>query len=158
MAYAANDLPEPVRTKVEFSNRNGGSSNDVSYEVVPDDIVRPYGVMAPTIRHYGETAAIEQKIAALALRSETKARDVFDLDLLLRRRARSAPSETLSTPYAADGALRAMEIPYDSFRTEVVPFLDADLATLYDEQTWDRMRADVAASLEEIDNATGDGQ
>lgn len=159
IGVAANDLSEPVRTKIEFSNRNGGASNDVSFEVVPDDIVRPYGVMAPSILHYGETAAIEQKIAALALRSETKARDVFDLDLLLRRRrAGSAPSEALSTPYAADGALRAMEIPYDSFRTEVVPFLDPDLAALYNEQTWDRMRADVASSLEEIDNATGGGQ
>ena len=44
----------------------------------------PYGLTSPTVQHYGETAAIEQKIAALALRSETKARDVFDLDLLLR--------------------------------------------------------------------------
>lgn len=149
---------DPIRTKIEFSDRNGWG-DDVAFETVPDDIVRPYGVLAPSVVHYRETAAVEQKIAALARRSETKARDVFDLDLLFRRRhAGASPPPALSTPYAADAALRALEIPYSSFKTEVIPFLDEDLATLYDEATWDQMCAGVASSLEEIDNESGGGK
>jgi predicted nucleotidyltransferase component of viral defense system len=66
----------PVRTKIEFSQRPG-ASDDVLAERIPDFVVAPYGIMSIVVRHYGLTAAIEQKIAALALRSETKARDVF---------------------------------------------------------------------------------
>ncbi|HWD54906.1 MAG TPA: hypothetical protein VG346_07275 [Acidimicrobiales bacterium] len=44
-----------VRPKVEFSDRNGWGA-DVAFEAVPDDIVRPYGVLAPAVVHYRETA------------------------------------------------------------------------------------------------------
>ena len=57
-----------IRTKIEFSGRDN-ASDDVAVDVVPDAIVRPYAIQAPMVRHYGETAAINQKIAALALRS-----------------------------------------------------------------------------------------
>lgn|ERR1700722_991665 len=141
---------DPIRTKIEFSDRNGGS-DDVSVERVPDSIVGPYGLQASLVCHYGETAAIEQKIAALALRSETKARDIFDLDLLFRRR-RSAGSTRpdLSSPYAAQAASRALEISYDNFKSEVAPFLDAAVTAMYAEADWDEMRSSVAILLEEI--------
>jgi hypothetical protein len=141
---------ELIRTKIEFSDRNGGS-DDISAERVPDNIVGPYGITAPLVCHYGETAAIEQKIAALALRSETKARDVFDLDLLLRRRrAGGSTRPGLSSRHAAQAAARALEISYNSFLTEVVPFLGAEIAALYGEVDWDHMRSSVAILLEEV--------
>lgn len=142
---------EPIRTKIEFSDRNGGSG-DVVVEQVPDSIVRPYGLNSPLVCHYGETAAIEQKIAVLALRSETKARDIFDLDLLLRRRrSRDTIQPELSGRHAANAATRAQEISYDNFLSEVAPFLDSDVAALYNEGDWDQMRTNVAVWLEEIE-------
>jgi hypothetical protein len=51
-----------------------------------------------------------------------------------------------------------LEIPYDSFRSEVVPFLDPDVATLYDEATWEQMRTSVATSLDELAGAAGGDQ
>ena len=158
VGLAAEGHVDQIRTKIEFSNRNG-ASDDILFEVVPNSIVQPYGVLAPSVVHYGETAAIEQKIAALALRSETKARDVFDLDLLLRRRATGNTAESAPTSqHAADAALRALEIPYGNFDTEVVPFLDVEIAALYDELEWDQMRTRVASSLTEIANTTGSDQ
>src|SRR5437762_1943608 len=70
------------RARIEFSHR----ANDARriLEAVPDRVVAPYALRAPTMLHYTAEAAIEQKIAALALRSETQARDVFDLELLFR--------------------------------------------------------------------------
>ena len=136
-----------VRTKIEFSGRGGGS-DDVAFAVVPNEIVRPYALQAPTVRHYLETAAIDQKIAALALRSETKARDIFDLELLLRqRRATDAVLTDLESTHAAAAAGKALSIPFASFTTEVAPFLDVALADLYDEPVWEAMCLEVADDL-----------
>ena len=139
-----------IRTKIEFSGR-GGESEDVEFAVVPNEIVQPYAIQAPSVHHYRETAAIDQKIAALALRSETKARDIFDLDLLLRqRRAVQTDVTGLDGTYAAEAAERALSIPFANFTTEVAPFLKAELAELYEESDWDAMCMAVADYLEEV--------
>lgn len=144
---------ELIRTKVEFSGRGDESdeSGDVAFSAVPADIVKPYGLISPSVRHYLPTAAINQKIAALALRSETKARDIFDLDLLLRQRhADGSDLAGLDPTHAADAADRALSVPFANFTSEVAPFLDADLSALYDASQWDAMRVAVADDLEAI--------
>lgn len=136
-----------IRTKVEFSNR-AVDSEDVLYETIPNQIVDPYAIRPATMSHYGQTAALEQKIAALALRSETKARDIFDLELLLRLRRAGAGLSKFDVTYAAVAAKKAIEVPYSSFRSEVIPFLDPDTAALYEgEDQWDQMRGDVSEVL-----------
>ena len=76
---------------------------------------------------------------------------MFDLELLLRRRnASGADQPELSPEHSMQAANRALEISFDSYTSEVAPFLDADIASLYDEAEWDRMRELVATSLEEI--------
>jgi hypothetical protein len=106
------------------------------------------------VQHYGDRAAIEQKIAALALRSETKARDVFDLDLLMRRRhARGGASAEIETTHSLQAAARALELSYASFVSEVIPFLDQEIAVLYDSKNeWEKMQKSVADWLKEIPN------
>ena len=84
VAIAVAGRRETVRTKIELSHRNGERRHVL--EPVAGRIVAPYALRAPTVQHYTADAATEQKIKALAGRSETQARDVFDLDLLLRRR------------------------------------------------------------------------
>ncbi len=141
---------ELIRTKVEFSGR-GNESDDVTFGAVPNDVVKPYGLLSPSALHYLPTAAINQKIAALALRSETKARDIFDLDLLLRQRHADGSDLTgLDPTHAADAADRALSIPFANFASEVAPFLDADLAALYDAAQWEAMRIAVANDLEAL--------
>ena len=55
-------------------------------------------------------------------------------------------------------ATRALEISYDNFLSEVAPFLDPDVAALYSEGDWDRMRTNVAVWLEEVEHRiTTDG-
>ncbi len=148
------DHHHPIRTKVEFSGRPG-DSDDVGFDVVPDRIVGPYGLQSPTVRHYRAGAAIGQKIAALALRSETKARDIFDLELLFRqRRAAGLGVGGIDVTHARDAAGRALDIPFPNFMTEVAPFLDPDIAALYDAAAWNAMCLDVASRLDEI-AATG---
>ncbi len=103
---------QPVRTKIELSNRNGEHRYEL--EAVPGRVVAPYGLRPPSVQHYLGEPAAEQKVLALAGRSETQARDVFDLDLLLRR--------TPLTPSAVDAdirktaAERGLELPIEQIR------------------------------------------
>jgi predicted nucleotidyltransferase component of viral defense system len=147
-----------VRTKIEFSVR-GGTSTDYVLGQVPYEIVRPYGLMAPSVLHYQGTSATDQKIAALALRSETKARDVFDLELLFRRRrASDGGLPALSGAYAKEAAQRALEVSYASYRSEVLSFIEPAVREVYEpEGAWDQMRHSVVEELEEL-AAQSDGK
>lgn len=139
------DRSDPVRTKIEFSHRNGDERHLL--EAVPSRVVESYALRAPKVQHYTIDAATEQKVKALAGRSETQARDVFDLDLLLRRQplgSRSVDSQTLR---AAAG--RAVELPFAAFDDQVLPFLEPEVADLYDAETWAQMQLFVAEKLEQ---------
>src|SRR5262249_18512221 len=71
-----------LHTKVEFSRR--GAPDDFAFEPVLAEIVRPYGIPLPAANHYTASAAITQKVRALAERTVTQARDVWDLEHLFR--------------------------------------------------------------------------
>jgi predicted nucleotidyltransferase component of viral defense system len=132
-----------VRTKVEFSHRDG----DRRYvlEAVPDRVVAPYALAAPTVQHYEADAAAEQKIRALAGRSATQARDAFDLELLLRRQrlARRA----IDAQILQDAAERALALPFEAFGDQVLPFIDSELSDLYDKAAWEQMQRFVSDRL-----------
>lgn len=146
IAIEVSGRPEPVRTKIEFSNRNG--EQRYCLEAVPSRIVAPYALRSPSVQHYTEDAATEQKVGALARRSETQARDVFDLDLLLRRRA--LPAGSLNSQALTDAADRALQLPFAAFRDQVLPFLESDVSELYDtEAAWEQMQTFVAEKLGE---------
>jgi Nucleotidyl transferase AbiEii toxin, Type IV TA system len=145
IALHAPGRSQPVRTKVEFSNRNG----DPRYrlEPIPARIVEPYALRAPSVQHYVEDAPTEQKVKALAWRSETQARDAFDLELLLRRRPLAKGA--MDPQVLSDAADRALEMPFAAFRDQVLPFLEPDVAGLYEtEAAWEQIQTFVAERLE----------
>jgi predicted nucleotidyltransferase component of viral defense system len=145
------DLPRrnSVRTKIEFSHRKADSRRIL--EAVPDRVVAPYALRAPTLLHYLPDAATEQKIGALAERSETQARDVFDLDLLFRRH-RGAVEKGGVRPQLVEIALeRVFELPFTAYRDQVVAFLDPGSIELYDSPlVWKQMQDLVAERLMEL--------
>lgn len=136
---------KPLRTKIEFSNRN--DEQRYALETVPDRIVKPYGLRPPSLQHYTAEPATEQKVLALAGRSETQARDVFDLDLLLRKTPLTPGAVPAEIGQAA--ADRALELPYEAFADQILPFLDPEISELYDEDAWSQMQLFVAGQLEE---------
>lgn len=141
----------PLHTKVEFSRR-GRRDEEYVLEPARSDIVRPYGIPAPTVHHYTARSTVRQKIHALASRSETQARDVWDLDHLLR--STNADPRPLSHDVRAalpEALERAMSLGYDVFKAQVVPYLsDEDQTTYGTRDTWDRMRELVVERLEEF--------
>jgi len=134
----------PLRTKIEFSRRNGEHRHIL--EAVPGRIVAPYALRPPSLQRYLPEPAVEQKILALAKREETQARDVFDLDLLLRPN----PALTATSPAGLreEAAEQALELPFSAFRDQVLPFLDPEVAELYEEPAaWEQIRGFVVDRL-----------
>lgn len=137
---------ELIRTKIEFSYREG--EGDYRLEAIPRRIVAPYALRSPLVPHYVDDAPTEQKVLALAKRPETQARDVFDLDLLLRRRPLVPGS--LDPQLLTEAADLAMQLSYAAFRDQVLSFLEPESVELYEgEGSWEQMQTFVAERLEE---------
>jgi predicted nucleotidyltransferase component of viral defense system len=137
-----------VHTRIEFSHRADDARRIL--EPVPDQVVAPYALRPPTVLHYTEEAAIEQKIGALALRSETQARDLFDLELLMRRYPDAIKPGQVQAKTLQTAIERAMELPFAAFRDQVMPFLDLEVAALYGPEVWDQMQGSVIEKLMEL--------
>jgi hypothetical protein len=95
---------------------------------------------------------MQRKIQALAGRSETQARDVWDLDHLIRTTnadPRPLPREVLAV--LPEAVQRALSVGYDTFKGQVVPYLAEEDQTVYGTRdAWDRMSELVAERLEEF--------
>lgn len=142
----APDQAEEIPTKIEFSYREG-DEGEYRIEPIPRRIVEPYALRSPLVPHYIGAAPTEQKVLALAGRSETQARDVFDLDLLLRSHPLAAGS--LDSAVLSKAAELALQLPYAAFEGQVLPFLEADSVELYeDEGSWEQMQTFVGEQLE----------
>lgn len=141
---------EEISTKIEFSRRSG--DRRVVLEAVPDRVVAPYALRAPTLLHYTAAPAIEQKVLALAQRMETQARDVFDLELLFLRHRDAVEAGTLARATLENAIENCLELPYEAFEAQVLPFLDPDVADLYDgASSWERTQSFVIERLTELE-------
>lgn len=139
-----------LRTKIEFSRRD--SLEGSAFEPVNREVLLPYGLTQVLATHYTTHLAIAQKIHALAARTETQARDVFDLDLLLARAetARLALTQEQKR-WLPEAIERAMAISFDDYRSKVVGYLAPDHAALYQGKTaWNTMQEQVVSRLEAL--------
>jgi predicted nucleotidyltransferase component of viral defense system len=136
----------PIRTRLEFSRR--GASSAVAFEPIDGAIARSYGVTPPLAHHYTDAEAVRQKIYALAGRTETQARDVFDLHLLFARRKLEIPREDALKDMARQAIERAMSLSFDEYAGQVVAFLVPEHADLYGSKAhWEAMQHDIVTSL-----------
>lgn len=134
------------RTKIEFSRRDDVIS--AAYEKVDPDLSKSYGMTSVLATHYPVADAVRQKVHALAERSETQPRDVFDLQVLFARP--DAPT-TLDEDAAEwiDAAIEnAAKLNYDRYVALVVAYLEPEHAELYGSRdAWDAMQLDVIERL-----------
>lgn len=143
----------PLHTKIEFSRR-GARQEEYALAPVRPDIVRPYGIPAPTANHYTARSAILQKIRALAGRAVIQARDIWDLDHLIRTTnvdPRPLPSDVRAAlPEAVE---RVLALEYATFKAQVVPYLAEEDQTIYGTRdAWDRMCELVVERLAEFES------
>ncbi len=149
---SARGLSVPLHTRIEFSRR-GRHEDEYALEPVRPEVVRPYGLPAPTVNHYTARSAMRQKIHALASRAEPQARDVWDLDHLLRTTgADPRPIPEVLRRLLPDAIDRASALPFAVFKAQVVPFLAEEDQELYGTpDAWARMCELVATRLAELE-------
>ncbi len=140
----------PLHTRVEFSHR--GLRDEFVLEACRSEIVRPYGLLPPTANHYTARAAIRQKIGALAGRRKTQARDIWDLDHLLRSTGGDPRPLSVDLLKALPEAIhRASSLPFDVFKAQVVPFLEPEQQKVYGTpETWASIGRHVVERLSEF--------
>jgi len=140
--------PADLPTKIEFSGRK--FDEGVVFEAVDPEIARIHDVRPILASHYGLEAAFAQKIVALASRSHTQARDVFDLALLAERGG-SALKVRVEKKTAAAASANAVSVSFDQFKSQVVAYLPPEYQEHYGTQkTWDSLQETALKILENL--------
>lgn len=141
------DFAMPLHTKIEFSRRTEKYSGELGNVTVK--ICQQYHLAPLRLSHYGIHEAISQKIAALAHRSQTQARDIFDLYHLLHV---ASPKQLFVTKNTKDAALLALQsICFSDYQSQVVNFLESDKQKLFSYKNyWSEMTATVKQYLESL--------
>lgn len=117
-------------TKVEVSFRGRARDDGVLEENADRKIVGQYlagGELPLVLPHYDRTAAIRQKISALAGRAEVQARDVFDLAMLCESGQDfdiAMIAKNLDDAVLEAARNRAFELGNPAYVSQVLEFLD----------------------------------
>ena len=109
-------------------------------------------MLAPTANHYTARSAVRQRIEALAGRAQTQARDVWDLEHLLRTTGVNPGPFSPAQRKAVTAALgRAVGLSFDVFKAQVVPYLAREHQDIYGtSETWARICELVVDRLSEF--------
>ena len=141
---------ETVPSKIEFSARAAGR-DDGDYELasIDPELARRLQARPVKLNHYLPVAAVAQKIGALRLRSETQARDVFDLDHLFRNYAEALAEVQISLDELRASRDRALALTYADYGSTVVPYLEEAVLEVYgSESAWLEMQLRVVELLQ----------
>jgi len=141
-----------VPSKVEFSRRSGKTDHPEMDMILPE-IARQYNRLSYRCQHYPGEGAVVQKIRALAGRSETQARDVFDLGILYAGGyANSVKSNKTLTKKIRQQATQALlSLSFAAYSGQVVEFLDKENRAMYESASaWEQLQTTI---LELIDDA-----
>src|SRR3972149_5559405 len=148
----------PLPGKVEVSFRKRGSPEDAAMDAADEKIVSQYlgsGDLPLRVAHYTLMPAVKQKIAALGLRTEVQARDVFDLARLARNSVDTLDlaflRRSLNDDTLGEARNRALTLSFAQYRDTVVEFLDpAERLSLATERAWDEQRLFAVELIEAI--------
>lgn len=138
-----------IPTKIEFSRR--GQLDDVHrLDAVDAGLIRDYTLRPVLAQHYVAEAALRQKIVALSRRTETQARDIFDLKLLFDAGANGQELPPEVKAEVAPAIERARTIGWDEFSGQVRAYLLPEYFDLYDRAGWEGLQAAVVEKLEAL--------
>lgn len=127
----------PFNTKIEFSRRD--NIQGAILEILDKKLIKDYHLAPLYINHYPAEIAFIQKIRALILRSQTQARDIFDIFHLMNYVENlPLPNDVMDQINIAKQ--NAFSINFGEFKSQVVAYLLPEYQTLYnDESIWDNM-------------------
>jgi len=137
----------PLPTKIEFSRR--GMQDESQFEPVDPELIRSYRLAPIMASHYPIDIAYRQKVGALANRTLTQARDVFDLNLLINSGARKELPDELKK-CCRKAQENAMSVTFATFKSQVLAYLTEEYRAQYDsDSVWETMQLTVVEALGE---------
>ena len=138
-----------IPTKIEFSRRS--LDEGAALAPVEPELIRIYKLYPVLVQHYDSRAAFAHKIAALALRTQIQARDVFDLKLLADAGAAQAPLKKAQIEQLPQAIENAMSIGFEDFAGQVVAFLEPEHQADYGQRAaWEFLQEQVVDTLREL--------
>ena len=138
-----------LNSKVEFSARVAGGA--YAFEAATLEPGREFGLRVVKANHYAPAAATLQKIHALAQRTETEPRDVFDLDLLLAGYPGAVKPGDVSGAILDGASDAAFGISYQAYEELVLDYLEDEFVPIYRRpEVWDNMVTRVVETLERL--------
>ncbi len=136
----------PLHTKIEFSRRN--LEDGIKTELVRPEILASHRLPPILVPHYTAEAAFCQKIRALAGRSETQARDLFDL-YLLDPYVLSLKKDDTVFDRIEEAIVKAKQISFKDFIGQVVAYLEPSYQDHYRQsKIWEELHAKIIQRLE----------
>ncbi len=131
-------------TKIEFSR--SGLDHPIEFVPIDQAILNHYRLHPIFVPHYGATIAFKQKIRALSLRTETQARDVWDLFHLIHAYGvKEGDGE-----HVQKACENACTISFEDFRDQVLAFFPGELQSQYNKETWETIQLKVIEYLEGV--------
>lgn len=139
-----------LNTKIKFSARPDPDP-ELELAVLTPAVGREVGLRAIRVQRYRPPAALRQKIRALAERSQTEPRDVFDLDLLFGRFPGALVPGEVDTVTLDRAVAAAYGIDYRAFEDLVVDYLEPEFVEIYRRpEVWDEMVLKVTDALQAL--------
>ncbi len=146
-------------TKIEFSRRINvkdlnAQSGVVCFEMVDKTLTQKYRLYPILVNHYSATEAFYQKINALILRSQTQARDVFYLKLLLdhlgHKFYQTSPHGTQN--FNVHQAIENLEaVTFMDFKSQVLSFLLEEYQAYYNHvKIWESLKQEIYEVIEAL--------
>jgi predicted nucleotidyltransferase component of viral defense system len=147
----------PFSTAIEVSFRPPHAEDRREMATLDQRLTDRYLVAGAVARapHYVRTAAIAQKINALAHRTAVQARDVFDLCWLtqaeLTESERTHLAQRVDGETLAQAQARALSMTFPEYRDQVVEYLDrAESQAFASEADWERQQLHVAELVDDL--------
>jgi predicted nucleotidyltransferase component of viral defense system len=130
-----------IPTKIEFSKRINFNKEETDFIKIDPELIQKYKMYPIMINHYTLKAAFNQKINALIHRTETQARDVFDLQLLIDAGA-SLQDLDLELKNKIPVAIENLiNINFPTFKSQVVGYLLVEYQNYYNKpQIWQEIQ------------------
>lgn len=148
LGLACTLIKQTLPTKIEFSRRIG-FGEAVRFEFIAPEIMRLYEMSLLMVTHYSPESAFKQKIDALISRSETQARDIFDLYLLLTSQLEEIPRLKKSPGELNQARENILSTSFVVFKSKVISYLEPDIQKQYNSvDVWDDIRLKVTEALE----------
>lgn len=141
-------MKQTLPTKIEFSRRRL-FSDAVRFEYIAPEIMRRYDIPLLLVSHYSPESAFKQKVDAIISRSETQARDVFDLYLLLTSRLETVPRLDRCRTDLNRARENVLSTSFAAFKSKVISYLEPDIQKQFNSRdVWDDIRLKIAEALE----------